>query len=296
MENRFTPQEVVMPSILAREYESESFAEASGELTREFSQATPEQRRHILMGRFIDCAPALLHSDRYKNSGETEFFNLFGMRPMDIDLYRMQDRDQLVIKPYRAMLLDGKDTPIIDSRAILYGPTTAYYVAPNELIRVELGDQDIISTAQLSSCTVLILQEGSVVTMAHITTPQEISEASKRLLSQVKSNEACLSLIMPEFFPIHDNEKSISRADNFNANRTATIRSVSRVAADAHVPLTVGCYPFISLDAARDRHISETAVVAGKTFCSTIGYTWDIDNDRKSIQYHFPIDTEKKVG
>jgi hypothetical protein len=272
-----------------QEYDQGIFDLADKELTKEFSEADVKERVGILMERMIDCVSLFLEPNKKLNM-ETKLFERFGMRPMKIDLRQMEASREITVEAYRSALLGEKERGgHSESLGLIYGPTRIFYLAPNEIMETEIGDQDIVCTARLSSCSVLIERRGNKVAMAHITTPQEVFEAGKKLIAQAGAKTAeQVVLITPEFSAIQGDKKSELMSKNFNDRRDYLINNLRQHAGNARVEFLVGAYPYISTDAERDRRVSETLVMAGKGFCLTVGYSWETDDRGKSVFVFYP--------
>ena len=272
-----------------KEYDEEIFDLADKELTKEFREAEVKDRVKILMERMIDCASLFLDPNK-RPSIETKLFERFGMRPMKIDLLQMEDNKEITVEAYRSALLGGKErSGCSESIGLIYGPTRIFFLPPNEMIKTELDDQDIICTARLSSCSVLMERDGNKITIVHITTPQEVPEAGKKIIKEASAKASQqVVLITPEFSPIRGDKKSAMAAKEFNGWRTILLESLRRYAEVNQVEFKDGDYPYISADAERDRRVSETLVMAGKDFCFTVGYSWETDDRGKTSFVFYP--------
>ena len=295
MENGPRPAKIVDARILAKEYDEEIFDFASDKLAAEFKNAEKETRAQILLGRFSDCAPQFLLKPNQRPKRETNLYDRFGIRPMNIDFQKMKNEKQLQIGSYRSVLL-GKESwrSNFDSKGLVYGNTKIFYLEPNEIIQATVGDGDIVSTARLSSCSVLVLKNGPAITMAHLTTPQEIIRASKKIIEKAGAAGSEVTLITPEFFPIQGDEYSELSAKKFTANRNELLETVQQYADASHVKLKTGGYPYISTHAYHDSRIFETAVVASSDTCETFGYSWKLDDNNKT-SFDFYPDTKHSI-
>lgn len=295
MENRPQMKEMVSSETLAKEFDKETFDAASAELASELTNANQEMRSQILLERFIDCAPDFLSRSQYSPRRETKLFDRFGFRPMGMNLEKMESEGLLIAGEYRPILLGkANNQSRLESKGVVYGGTTIFYLAPNELVETEVGEGDIVSTAKLSGCSVLILRGGSKITMAHITTPQEIFDATKTMITAGKKVNGEVILITPEFFAIPGNKDSELTAKEFTNKRNALLENVQQFAGAAQIKIKTGGYPYVSADAYRDRRINEMAVVVSKNTCDTIGYAWKTSEDQITT-FNFFQDTAHTV-
>lgn len=295
MERKFSPIESVIPSALAMEYDKEHFASVKSELSNEFARARPENQRSILIDRFVDGASIFLQTPNTSSATETNLFEKYGMRPMKIDLAKMAERKSLEVSKYRTALF-GKEEKHFhpDSQGLVYGPSHLYNVAPNELLTVELNDQDVVSTLRLSSCTALVLREKNKVTVAHVTSPSEVFDASKAMIASAHDEDSEITVIAPEYKAIPGDAESEQFAARLIKERDELMKKIKDEAESAKILLKIGGYPYISAGIDRDRRVSEAAMIVGKDFCATIGYSWSVDKDNKR-QNKFFTDTTRLV-
>ncbi len=288
----FGPREIVDINEQKKEFEPELFRDACERLSSEYNEASEDGKRDILISRFIDCASLLICDWKNRTKKETDFFERFSMRPMWIDIYSARRYEYAKVMRYRESLLHYEVVGLkqgTDSKGLVYGPSNIFMLEPNEMIEVDMKEQDIVVTAKLTGCSVLVLKNGKTTTVVHITTPQEVLEASQKIVDMATKTGGQVTLITPEFIPDPNSDIAIADAKIFTDDRDTIVRKLEQeVSKFENVSLQIGGYPYIRYDSVRDRRVFETAVIVGKDFCETIGYNWKINNDDKKELTFFP--------
>lgn len=163
-----------------RFFDQDLFLEIHIRLEKEWREASLEKKRQIVRERYFDCvAPGAERTETIHEESSA-------MPPPELDGELLQ-RKGGIRTGFLSDLYGSKKwvEPRYRNSVFQYGPSTIADVNPGGFVCLELGDQNIVGTSDLTSCQAIILQFGSTVFLGHSlflceqTIPAVVSEAKK---------------------------------------------------------------------------------------------------------------------
>ncbi len=234
-------------------WDRDFFEEAYQKLDSQFFEADAKKKRSILMDRYFDV------TDPYEASGSSSFF-----------------QDQFVIPPPRlsveqcgASVKHGgvveiaypegaRHTMILPIEIFQYGPSRIYHVPPGSWTEVRgLGEQDVIGTTALTSCTAIVAATPTRHFMAHVLSSRhdDIRAILQKCQDVYKGSN--MAMISPFW-----REQDGTENDRWNCE-------LSDIAKEQKVALHQ--FPYIGHKTSNPDEIDWTTVILGKDFFRSLG-------------------------
>lgn len=165
------------------EYDPEVFSLAFEELSKEFFEADDNQKRVILLERFLDA----FYPE--PDSPKTDLYENYAMRPIRLRGVESDLKDSQYVS--NTTLVDpesAKHTLLENIDVLQYGPSTIYKLPPGTTISTELSDQDVIVSTDFSTCSAIagINEEGEAF-FSHITSNWKEDDLIKALKNKFGS-------------------------------------------------------------------------------------------------------------
>ncbi|NQV00014.1 MAG: hypothetical protein HQ538_04695 [Parcubacteria group bacterium] len=148
------------------EYDFDVFCEVIRGLSENFLKADTRLKKEILMERFLDT----FYSNQ--DSPNSKLFESYAMRPIRLRKHEADLQNEARFRS-NTVLTDPeleKNTMLHPVRVSQYGPSTIYDCPPGTNIMTKLSEQDIIASANFSSCRAIMgINEAGEALFSHIT-------------------------------------------------------------------------------------------------------------------------------
>ncbi len=237
----------------ARDWDEEFFREAFEALSQEFQDASPEERRRILMDRYFDATRP--YQGQRQSRFQTQFVSEIPNVSFDLDLDDTVKQGNVLVRIAPEAKRFTVTRPV---SAYQYGPSRIFNVPAGSWLEVSsLHEQDLIGTTDLTACTVVIARGERTFFLAHVlgSNPEQLTI----LLTQLKERTdiESINLVSP-FWREEDGTEQRGWND-----RLREIRE------QFQIPLS--WFPYIGYKTENLHRIESTTVIARPEFIRSIG-------------------------
>ncbi|MBP7134670.1 hypothetical protein KBA73_05640 [Patescibacteria group bacterium] len=237
----------------ARDWDEEFFREAFEALSQEFQNASPEERRRILMDRYFDATRP--YQGQRQSRFQTQFVSEIPNVSFDLDSDDTVQQGNVLVR----IAPEAK-------RFIVTRPVSAYQYGPSRIFDVPAGswlevsslhEQDLIGTTDLTACSVVIARGPRTFFLAHVlgSNPEQLT----KLIAQL---EARLDIESVDLTSPFWREEDETEQKDWNDR----IRNIGE-----RFNIPVSWFPYIGYKTLNPHRIESTTVIARPEFTRSVG-------------------------